>query len=511
MDDGFTTAIARSEEAVYPMQGPFHPHRAYPEYDGVVGDEPNYAYDAVREALRLSGLDAARFNTPQWNPLGGFISPGQFVLLKPNLVKETHPRDPQGWVYTITHGSVIRAVADYVWKALGGRGRVMVADAPQTDSDFAAMVRLLKLDEVQQWYRSTGLNLEIADLRKEQWENRDNVIVARHQLPGDPQGYQAFDLAGRSEFVGHGGGGRYYGADYDEGEVNRHHTGGRHEYLISGSAVGCDVFVNLPKLKTHKKTGITVNLKNLVGVNGDKNWLPHHTCGSPSDGGDQFPSLSLKCRIEHASAATLRRFALSTPKLGNWLLRRARGAGKRVFGDTDQVVRSGNWFGNDTAWRMCLDLNKIVMYGNADGSLRAPLQQHRKTYLSFVDGIIGGQGDGPMNPDPLDAQVILFGSNPAAVDACAAVLLGFDVEAIPLVRNAFHCRGFSLADGDWSDVRCASNEPGWEGRLGEIARQGPSLDARAHFGWVGHVERDSELRMYDSEPLEEEETAVSPG
>ncbi|MBL9122693.1 MAG: DUF362 domain-containing protein, partial [Planctomycetaceae bacterium] len=340
----------------------------------------------------------------------------------------------------------------------------------------------------QQHFRARGLDLELADLRKEEWTNVEEVIVARRQLPGDPHGYLAFDLGDRSEFVGHRGAGRYYGADYDEGEVNRHHTGGRHEYLISGSAIACDVFINLPKLKTHKKTGITVNLKNLVGVNGDKNWLPHHTTGPARLGGDQYPELSLKRKIEHHSAATLRKVATRLPGVGTWLLRRARKAGKKVFGDTSQVVRSGNWYGNDTTWRMCLDLNKIVLYGQIDGTFRPAALTQRKTYLSFVDGVIGGQGDGPMNPDPFDSRVILFGSNPAVVDACAAVLMGFDVARLPLVKNAFCARGFPLVAGDWRTIECQSNVAAWNGALGEIARQGESLAAAPHFGWVGHVE-----------------------
>ncbi len=214
----------------------------------------------------------------------------------------------------------------------------MVADAPQTDSSFRRMVELLELERVRDFYASRGLRLELVDLRKEEWEQAEEVIVQRRKLAGDPNGYLAFDLGSRSEFHGHHGEGRYYGADYDSDELNKHHTGGRHEYLISGSAIQCDVFINLPKLKTHKKAGITVNLKNLVGVNGDKNWLPHHTIGSPRSGGDQFPNRSLVRSIEHASAATLRKVALAMPGVGTWLLRRARRAGKKVFGDTNKVV-----------------------------------------------------------------------------------------------------------------------------------------------------------------------------
>jgi hypothetical protein len=350
------------------------------------------------------------------------------------------------------------------------------------------MARLLQLAEVRDFYRGAGLELELVDLRKEQWTNRDEVIVERRPLAGDPGGYTAFDLAERSEFHGHHGEGRYYGADYDEGELNRHHTGGRHEYLLSGSTVACDVFINLPKLKTHKKAGITVNLKNLVGVNGDKNWLPHHTIGSPRNGGDQFPNASWKHSIEHFGAATLRRLALSAPGVGTWMLRRARKAGKKVFGDTTKVIRSGNWYGNDTTWRMCLDLNKLVLYGNPDGSLREARPENRKTFLSFVDGIIGGQGDGPMDPDPLESGVVLFGANPAAVDAAAAALLGFDIEKIPIVEHAFATRGFPLADFPWREVTCRSNHEAWNRPAAELAGSSDTLAVRPHFGWIGHIE-----------------------
>jgi uncharacterized protein (DUF362 family) len=489
--------FARAAEARYPQAAPFHPHESYPEYafgEDLLCGEENFAYDAVRRSMHLAGLDAARFGTAQWNPLSEFIRPGQFVLLKPNLVKEMHPRDPRGWVYTITHGSVIRAVADYVLKALEGRGRVMVADAPQTDSSFSRMVELLQLEGVRDFYASRGLGLELVDLRKEEWTQVEEVIVERRKLAGDPNGYLAFDLASRSEFVGHHGEGRYYGADYDSDELNSHHTGGRHEYLISGSAIQCDVFINLPKLKTHKKAGITVNLKNLVGVNGDKNWLPHHTIGSPRSGGDQFPNQSLASSIEHASATTLRKLALKMPGLGTWLLRRARSAGKKVFGDTNKVVRSGNWYGNDTTWRMCLDLNKIVLFGNKDGTFRAPRLENQKTYLSFVDGILGGQGDGPMDPDPLESRLILFGVNPAAVDAAAAVLMGFEIDHLPIVKNAFSSRAFPIGAGQWGDTSLKSDDAAWSGPLHELA-QGPALlNVRPHFGWLGHVEKNGRTR-----------------
>jgi hypothetical protein len=314
------------------------------------------------------------------------------------------------------------------------------------------------------------------------------VIVARHALPGDPNGYVDFDLGPGSEFVGHQGAGRYYGADYDAAEVNHHHSEGRHEYRIAGSAIHCDVVFSLPKLKTHKKAGITVSLKNLVGVNGDKNWLPHHTEGSPEQGGDEHPNPGAGHRFERAAAARLRRFALTAPVLGPWLLRRARQVGARVFGDTEEVVRSGNWWGNDTTWRMCLDLNKIILYGNADGTLRKGGLANQKRHLVLVDGIIAGEGRGPTNADPVLTGIVAFGLHPASTDAACACLAGFDPERIPIVRQAFRCQQLPLTGWAWQEVRVISNRAEWNHTLPDVA-PADTFHFRPHFGWVNQIER----------------------
>ena len=64
---------------------------------------------------------------------------------------------------------------------------------------------------------------------------------------------------------------------------------GHNDYLLSETVLSADLVVNLPKLKTHKKTGVTLALKNMVGINGDKNLLPHHSVGSIAAGGDEYP------------------------------------------------------------------------------------------------------------------------------------------------------------------------------------------------------------------------------
>lgn len=445
---------------------------------GLTYEDPAAVERAVTECVRLSGVR-----------LADWVRPGETVLLKPNWVKAEHPRLADGWRTVMTGTPVVEAMARAAWRAMEGRGRVVVADAPQTDSSFAAIDACLGLRAMEARLRAAGLDVSVLDLRKEEWVQRDGVIAERRQLAGDPAGYVAFDLADRSEFAGHAGAGRYYGADYDAREVNRHHTGGRHEYLLARTAVEADVVISIPKLKTHKKTGITAGLKNLVGVNGDKNWLPHHTECGWSAGGDERPAGDWRSRlervVERAGARGLRRLNRMVPVLGARVHGRARAAGAQLFGETEAVVRSGNWHGNDTCWRMCLDLNKLVLYGRPDGTFRP----ERRRYLVLADGLVAGEGAGPMNPDPVEAGLLLFGADAASVDAAAATLMGFDAERIPLVRSAFRTRGLAVSvAADWREVRLRSNVAAWDER--GLLQVEETFHFTPHFGWCGAMERE---------------------
>lgn len=482
----------RAEHGIdYPDQAPYSPSESYPEYTlGGHSSHRNDTYRAIREVFRLAGLDGSHQNTSIWNPLGDLMSPGEVILLKPNLIKHDHPRDPDGWKSILTHGSVIRAVADYVFKAIGSSGRIVLADAPQTDSSFGDISRLLRLREIASFYQERGFSFEVIDLRREEWTNRGGVITNRTPLPGDPRGNIHYDLGSRSEFSGARLGCTYYGADYDQQVVNYHHSEGRHEYLISASVMEADVVFSIPKMKTHKKAGVTLALKNLVGVNGDKNWLPHHTEGAPRTGGDEHPDPGSLHRLERHATFWMRRLSLVSPRLGGGLHRVAREVGARVFGESESVVRSGNWWGNDTIWRTCLDLNKIVLYGNPDGTLRDPDRGSRRRHFVLVDGIRAGHGNGPVSVDPYHAGVLIFGRHPASVDAAASVLMGFAPAKIPIVREAFACRRFPLTTWEWGDVCLTSNCELWDNhRLPDIGRA-QSLRFVPHFGWVGAIESD---------------------
>src|SRR5437867_4345515 len=229
----------------YDAAAPFSPGAAWPEYRCVaptLGEHFNGVYQAVRESLRLIGLDADRFGSPNWNPLGRWIQPGNTVVIKPNFVRNFRETSPDHGDCITTHGSVIRAVLDYAYIALGGVGRLIIADAPQNDADFEVIRRITGLDDIVQFYRSeVGFQVEVYDLRPQAALKVDGVIVGHRELSGDPAGYTRLDLGSRSAFAEiaklcH----KLYGAEYDRAEVVRHHTAGVHEYLISRTVLQAD-------------------------------------------------------------------------------------------------------------------------------------------------------------------------------------------------------------------------------------------------------------------------------
>lgn len=475
--------------AKYEAVAPYHPGADYPEIINVFGEicgVENNVYDSIRESFRLLNLDFKNFGTPGWNPLGAYISPGNNVVLKPNFVREFRETHNHHENCLITHGSVIRAVLDYAFIALKGHGRLIVADAPQNDADFNAIKNIGGLEQIRSFYKSNfGFNVEIYDLRPEKASKVRGVIVGHQKLAGDPAGYVKVDLGRDSNFAELGGlCSKLYGAEYDTEELRKHHNSGIHEYLIARTILNADCVISLPKLKTHKKSGITVNLKNLVGINGNKNWLPHHREGTPSEGGDQFNNDSV---LRKAERVLVEKFKIIFPQLGwirPFIAKPVKLVGNFVFGDTNtDTIRSGNWFGNDTVWRMVLDLNRILLYSNRFGTV---LNTRCRKFFSVVDGIIAGEGNGPLDPIPKAFGVIIAGSNPVDVDLSAARLMGFDYAKMPMLSKALKNHRLPICNLDYNSIRCASNSSDYYGLLSELSTT--KFAFIPHFGWKNHIE-----------------------
>ncbi len=160
-----------------------------------------------------------------------------------------------------------------------------------------------------------------------------------------------------------------------------------------------------------------------------------------------------------------------------------------MLGDTLDVVRSGNWWGNDTIWRMILDLNRILRYARPDGTVATSPQ---RATISLVDGVVAGEGKGPEAPDPVRAGVIVAGSDFVAVDIVATTLMGLDYRQVPHLARALDPHPLPLTEIDPEDLVVLSNVPEWDGNLWELD-PAAMFSFRPHFGWIGHVERGAPL------------------
>ena len=126
-------------------------------------------------------------------------------------------------------------------------------------------------------------------------------------------------------------------------------------------------------------------------------------------------------------------------------------ANMKLGGDGDV---EGGWYGNDTVWRMCLDLNRILLYADTNRHLS---DCPKRKVLSIIDGLIAGQGDGPLKSDPRVMGVMIGAVNPAAADWISALLMGFQPEKLPIIANAFLLQEYPLVHFRPETVQCLVN------------------------------------------------------
>jgi len=108
--------------------------------------------------------------------------------------------------------------------------------------------------------------------------------------------------------------------------------------------------------------------------------------------------------------------------------------------------------------------------------------------MTIVDGIVAGDGNGPVAVDAKPCGIVVVGFNPVVVDTVCAVIMGFDYAKIPMLANAWKIKDLPLVDFTADEICCCSNVEGWNGTLDDLY-QAPHLGFRPHFGWAGHIER----------------------
>jgi uncharacterized protein (DUF362 family) len=471
----------------YPAEPPFDAPDAYPEYPHARNraDASNAVYPMVREAFRLLGLDGSNFGRATWNPLRELISRGQRVLIKPNFV--LHFNAGGGPLEAVvTHPAVLRAVFDYVMIALEGEGEIIIGDAPQMNCDLATLYRATGMDNLIAFLKETcsarGIKFRALDFRQEQTFYKYGIVWKREPLDG--AGRPVRVSVGRESFMEAIDSARLYGADYCRSETVSAHQHHQHEYVIASAVLASDVVISVPKLKVHRKVGTTLNLKNMVGINTDKNHLAHYRTGSAREGGDEFSEPRWDDRAERALTDLLLGTNWRAGKYPFLIWRAFRKIYSRLNKQgAPPAATYGNWHGNDTAWRMVLDLNRILMFADGEGSFEA---EPRRRYLSVIDGVIGGEGEGPLHPDAYPSGVVLAGLNPLAVDWVGTRLMGFDPARIALYVNAVKQMRDWLPDFDTRQCRVLTNVSEWQSVLDDDEA---IFKFRAPRGWRGTVER----------------------
>jgi uncharacterized protein (DUF362 family) len=432
---GFTpkVAIARLPSCSYPSLEP-----------GVQNQAENQMSHALQ---RLA-------DTMEWSdergPFGRVVPRGAKVLIKPNLVLHQN-EGPGGIECLLTHSSLIRAAVEAALQT--GAAQVLVGDAPIQGCDFHALLDNTGLGTWARTQMAADSRFKgVRDFRRTIGTLVHGVRVAAEDVQPEDR-FVLFDLGGQSllEPITETGN-RFRVAWYDPRLMAKTHHPGVHQYLVAKEVVEADVIVNLPKLKTHRKAGITCALKNLIGINGNKEYLPHHRVGGSQRGGDCYPGNGVvKMGLEYLSD---RQNLTSSYAAGMFwrllfavLSRTSRAQGDRTGTD-------GSWSGNDTIWRTCLDLNRILLYGRNDGTVSNEIQRR---VIHVADAVVAGQGNGPLAPDPLNMGLILGANNAAAMDWVGAHLLAYDPGKIALVRHAFDQFQSPIADFPGSAVSVAGD------------------------------------------------------
>ena len=320
---------------------------------------------SLRSLFLQAGLDRLNQGSPRWNPLGDIISAGDKVVIKPNWVNHRNGSD-QGLDCLVTHISVIAAILHYVAKA--NPKSIIVCDAPIQSCDFDRLMDSQGIIEtVQRIAANNNVQAVIRDLRRTIRQSESlSEEVRENCRPLDD--FILFDLGSESLLEPiTGDHSEFRVTMYHPDLLRRTHSLGTHQYLVAREVIEADVVINVPKLKTHKKACLTGALKNMVGINGHKEYLPHHRKGGSANGGDCYEGQSLiKMMVEELLDATNRVQGSVGRSVLAASVRVAMGFGKVMGVDSNY---EGSWCGNDTVWRMCLDLQRILHYGLPDGWL----------------------------------------------------------------------------------------------------------------------------------------------
>ncbi len=142
---------------------------------------------------------------------------------------------------------------------------------------------------------------------------------------------------------------------------------------------------------------------------------------------------------------------------------------------------------------MCCDLNRCLYYSDRDG-LHLDASEPVRPVLTLIDGILAGEGEGPLSPLDVPLGAVIASTDPLAADLVAVRLMGFDEERLAKLREPMQ---------DEAGPRITAVRTPSDVSIGLVEKNGAeprncALDEikcdrvfTPHAGWVGHIERDS--------------------
>lgn len=435
-------------QLVYPLEPPYMPRKQYPEYPYSDYDlareqsNSNEIYEVIRSMFVSLQLDKENIETQSWNPLGVYIKPGQTVLLKPNLVNHYNPAEKdlkRGMDCLITHPSVVRCIFDYVYIALKGKGRIIIADAPIQGCDFNCLFENTGYGELAGYLlrKSTDLLVvQVADLREVIYTQDQGRRIQKERTDTEFKS-TTIDLKESSFFAQIKKRKGFRVTCYAGRDTDFHHRKNHNEYKISDAVLEADVIINIPKPKTHRIAGYTAALKNLIGINARKEYLPHHQKGAKGRGGDEYTDTHSIMKWFNSTGNDIRNYAVKKDyqTLAHVMNEACRKIGRKLDQYEPGRKKFGMWFGNDTIWRTILDINHIVYFTDKNGKM---CEQQQRKILHIGDMIVCGDHEGPLSPAYKQIGGILFSDHPVLFDFFVVKLMGFKWQRFPVLVNVIN-------------------------------------------------------------------------
>ncbi|WP_237722774.1 DUF362 domain-containing protein [Singulisphaera acidiphila] len=140
--------------------------------------------------------------------------------------------------------------------------------------------------------------------------------------------------------------------------------------------------------------------------------------------------------------------AVATPNRGHWTKMTHLMLPRTVL-EADLLVSLGkmkthHWAGITLSMKNLFGLMPGAYYGwpknvlHEQGLLESILDINAtvRPHLAIIDGILGMGGDGPIMGDPIPSNVLVMGTNPTAVDATCARVMGIAPESVEYLDRA---------------------------------------------------------------------------